>query len=286
MSGGDSWSQRGIVPRVFSRLFEEIALRTSQLGLLYTVYASYFEIYNECGYDLLDRRHAETPFDKWNKITLQEDRDANLHMRNLSVHCCRSEQDAIDLLIMGNFIRQVSATPMNPCSSRSHCIFTIAIEGRDLNNEVLRLSKLHLVDLAGSERVYKKETDAQVTTEARYINKSLSFLEQVIIALQGSRAHVPYRNSMMTTILRDSLGGNCKTVMVANLSAEREHEDETLSTARFAQRCAKLVNEIRVNEVLDVNLMLQKLSSENEKLKMTVQKQEGIIKQQQHTLHQ
>jgi len=232
----------------------------------YNIYVSYFEIYNECGYDLLDRKHAETPFDKWNKITLQEDGDANLHLRNLSVHSCKSEQDAIDLLMMGNFIRQVSATPMNPASSRSHCIFTVAIEGKD--NDVLRVSKLHLVDLAGSERIFKKEhADQQVTTEARYINKSLSFLEQVIIALhqkaKGTRIHVPYRNSMMTTILRDSLGGNCKTVMIANMSPDQENEEETLSTARFAQRCAKLINEIRVNEVLDVNLILQKLSSEN-----------------------
>ena len=161
---------------------------------------------------------------------------------------------------------------MNPASSRSHCIFTIAIEGKDLDNEVIRMSKLHLVDLAGSERVYKKTmgahspmnmdqaADSQVTTEARYINRSLSYLEQVIIALhqkaKGTRIHVPYRNSMMTTILRDSLGGNCKTVMIANMSPDLENEEETLSTARFALRCAKLVNEMRVNEVLDVNNIL------------------------------
>jgi len=181
--------------------------------------------------------------------------------------------------MMGNFIRQVSATPMNPASSRSHCIFTIAIECKDFESDVIRMSKLHLVDLAGSERVFKKtanlsssmsqfdHSDNQVTTEAKYINRSLSYLEQVIIALhekaKGTRIHVPYRNSMMTSILRDSLGGNCKTVMIANMSPDIENEEETLSTARFAQRCAKLVNEMRVNEVMDVNTMLQKLSSEN-----------------------
>ena len=125
-----------------------------------------------------------------------------------------------------------------------------------------RMSKLHLVDLAGSERVYKRqgEADSQVTTEARYINRSLSYLEQVIIALhqkaQGTRTHVPYRNSMMTSILRDSLGGNCRTVMIANMSPDIDNEEETLSTARFALRCAKLVNEMRVNEVTDFNTML------------------------------
>lgn len=125
----------------------------------YNVYVSYFEIYNEWGYDLLDKKHAETPFEKWNKISLYEDSNANLHLRNLTIHQCTGEQDAIDLLMMGNFIRQVSSTPMNPASSRSHCIFTIAIEGKDMQNETIRLSKLHLVDLAGSERVYKKSDD-------------------------------------------------------------------------------------------------------------------------------
>lgn len=79
----------------------------------YNVYASYFEIYNENGFDLLDRAHAEMPFDKWNKISLFEDQHANLHLKNLSIHACNSEEQAIDLLMTGNFIRQVSATPMN-----------------------------------------------------------------------------------------------------------------------------------------------------------------------------
>jgi kinesin family protein 6/9 len=77
------------------------------------VFVSYFEIYNENAFDLLDRAHAEMPFEKWNKITLFEDKSGNLHMKNLSVHSCRSEQEAIDLLMAGNFIRQVSETPMN-----------------------------------------------------------------------------------------------------------------------------------------------------------------------------
>jgi kinesin family protein 6/9 len=140
---------------------------------------------------------------------------------------------------------------VNQASSRSHCIFTIALEIKDLETEVVKTSKLHLVDLAGSERVHKTQEESQIKTEAKYINKSLSYLEQVIIALhekaKGIRCHVPYRNSMLTSVLRDSLGGNCKTIMIANLSAEFENEDETISTARFALRCSQLVNEIRVN---------------------------------------
>jgi kinesin family protein 6/9 len=110
MSGGELWEDRGVIPRVFSYLFENIASREDEE---LNVFVSYFEIYNENAFDLLDRAHAEMPFEKWNKITLFEDKSGNLHMKNLSVHSCRSEQEAIDLLMAGNFIRQVSETPMN-----------------------------------------------------------------------------------------------------------------------------------------------------------------------------
>ena len=113
----------------------------------------------------------------------------------------------------------ISETPMNMASSRSHCIFTISIEARPSGSDVVRRSKLHLVDLAGSERVKKTGIEGTVLREARYINLSLHYLEQVIVALQEKK-FVPYRNSMMTSVLRDSLGGNCKTVMVATLSSE------------------------------------------------------------------
>ena len=90
MSGGDSWEERGLIPRVFSNLFETLQERSNEVE--YQVYASYLEIYNENGFDLLDRAHAETPFDKWNKISLFEDQNANLHLKNLSIHACNSEE--------------------------------------------------------------------------------------------------------------------------------------------------------------------------------------------------
>ena len=153
---------------------------------------------------------------------------------------------------------------MNQASSRSHCIFTLAIEGRNHYTDVITTSKLHLVDLAGSERVYKANMEdkaaVSMRTEAKYINRSLSYLEQVIIALHdkanGRRVHVPYRNSMMTSILRDSLGGNCRTVMIANLSTDISNEEETVSTARFALRCQKLVNQLYKNEHLDMDICM------------------------------
>jgi len=113
------------------------------------------EIYNEHAYDLLDRKHLELPMESWNKIALFEDDEGNIHLKNISVHHCSNEQEGIDLLMMGNFIRQVSATPMNQSSSRSHCVFTITLEGKESTSDTWFVSKLHLVDLAGSERVSK-----------------------------------------------------------------------------------------------------------------------------------
>jgi kinesin family protein 6/9 len=159
MSGGETWEERGIIPRTFSHLFKYTTLMNRDPYTKYQLYVSYFEIYNENGYDLLDRKHADLPFEKWNKINMYEDMNQNFHLKNLSVHECDSEQTAIDLLMMGNYVRRVSSTPMNQTSSRSHCIFTLSIEIKDLKNNSIRSSKLHLVDLAGSERIYKTEAD-------------------------------------------------------------------------------------------------------------------------------
>ena len=101
-------------------------------------------------------------------------------MKNVTIHNCTNEQEGIDLLMMGNFIRQVSSTPMNQCSSRSHCVFTISLEGKQRNSEVGFVSKLHLVDLAGSERISKTQVEGSTLNEAKHINLSLTYLEQVI----------------------------------------------------------------------------------------------------------
>ncbi|CAG9317648.1 unnamed protein product [Blepharisma stoltei] len=268
MSGSDTWQLRGLIPRIFTSIFNEVEQRTN---LDYNVYVTFMEIYNECGYDLLDPSHAELPMENWTKIQLYEDLYGNLHLKNLSIHQVRSEQDGIDLLMMGNFIRHVSTTPMNMASSRSHCIFTIAFESRDHESEIIRTSKLHLVDLAGSERISKSHIEGKILEEAKHINLSLTYLEQVIIALhdrqKDTRTHIPYRNSLMTTILRDSLGGNCKTVLIATMNSDANQLEETLSTAKFAKRCSKLVADVSVNEQVDSNLLIQRLRQENAQLK-------------------
>ena len=108
MSGADSWKLRGIIPRVLTYIFDELEKRKANVE--YNLYISYMEIYNENAYDLLDRQHLEIPLEQWNKITMFEDDDGHIHLRNLSVHHCQTEQQGIDLLMMGNFIRKVSSS--------------------------------------------------------------------------------------------------------------------------------------------------------------------------------
>ena len=142
-------------------------------------------------------------------------------------------------LFLGDTNRAIAETPMNMASSRSHCLFTLFVEGRKHGSDTVRHAKLHMVDLAGSERAHKTGATGQTLREATYINTSLFYLEMCIVALhekatkQADR-HVPYRNSMMTSVLRDSLGGNCKTIMVATVSAEMDQTEETISTMKFA----------------------------------------------------
>lgn len=213
MCGSKVWKERGIIPRMIIDLFKHIK---SAQDCVYDLYISYLEIYNENSYDLLNQEHSEIDLENWKKIIVYEDNNGSIVMKNLSMIKVENEHQALDLLMTGNFIRHVSSTPMNLASSRSHAIFTCFLEGRDLNSEVTRTSKINLVDLAGSERLKHNTYDQNIVNESKYINLSLSFLEQVIIALneksQNNRSHIPYRNSLMTTILKDSLGGNCKTV--------------------------------------------------------------------------
>ena len=142
--------------------------------------------------------------------------------------------------MMGNYMRKVNSTSLNQVSSRSHCIFTLNICGKHRETLAEVYSKIHLVDLAGSQRVSKSQAEGIVLTEAKSINLSLTYLEQVIVALnqktKSKSKHIPYRNSLLTTLLKDSLGGNCKTVMVATVSGELWNIDQTISTLRFSQR--------------------------------------------------
>ena len=268
MCGSKQWKERGLIPRILIDLFKQI--KTAK-DYSYEIFISYLEIYNENAYDLLDRNHSEIEMENWRKIIVYEDNNGNIMMKNLSMIKVENEQQALDLLITGNYIRHVSSTPNNLASSRSHAVFSCVIEGRQLNSDLMKVSKINLVDLAGSERLKSNQYDTNTINETKYINLSLSFLEQVIMALneksKGQRLHIPYRNSLMTTILKDSLGGNCKTILIANVSSDADNLDETFSTMRFAVRCGKVENEIKVNEHMDLNILVSKLHSENQELR-------------------
>ncbi|KAM9155825.1 kinesin-like protein KIF6 [Pangshura tecta] len=263
--GAERYSDRGIIPRTLSYIFQQLEKDSSKV---YTTHVSYLEIYNECGYDLLDPRHEASRLEDLPKVTIMEDPDQNIHLKNLSLQQATNEEEALNLLFLGDTNRMIAETPMNQASTRSHCIFTIHISSKEPGSTTIRRSKLHLVDLAGSERVAKTGVGGQLLTEAKYINLSLHYLEQVIIALaEKHRSHIPYRNSMMTSVLRDSLGGNCMTTMIATLSLDKRNIDESISTCRFAQRVALIKNEAVLNEEIDPRLMIIQLKKVIQELK-------------------
>ena len=285
--GPERYEDRGIIPRAITMLFEEFVRRRETTGATYNCYISYLELYNESGYDLLAQKASTSSLHEVPKVTMLEDEDGNYHFRNLSIHPATSEEEALNLLFLGDTNRAIGETEMNQSSSRSHCIFTIMIEcrpGAGAASEVGTLikSKLNMVDLSGSERVSKTSSTGQTLTEAKYINSSLFFLEMVIVALSekasgrgGTTTHVPYRNSMMTSVLRDSLGGNCKTVMIATMSPEAAQVSESISTCQFAQRVALVRNTAEINEELEPAVIIRRLRAEVGRLREEVKYLKG-----------
>lgn len=269
--GAEKYQDRGLIPRSLQRIFAAMKSRTD---VQYTAYISYLEIYNESGYDLLDPSQESKALEELPKVSLMEDEDGNVHLRGLSMHMASSEEEALNLLFLGDTNRAIAETPMNMASSRSHCIFTISLESRQEGSSTVKRSKLHLVDLAGSERVSKTGAAGQLFKEATFINKSLHYLELVIVALheqrKGNRTHIPYRNSIMTSVLRDSLGGNCKTTMIATINPELEHTNESISTCRFAQRVARVQNSAKLNEETDPHVLVSQMKTKVSALEQEV----------------
>ncbi|RXN11442.1 kinesin KIF6 [Labeo rohita] len=179
--GAEHYSDRGIIPRTLSYLYQHFSKDSS---MIYTTHISYLEIYNETGYDLLNPQHEACHLEDLPKVTIMEDPDQNIHLKNLSLQQSASEEEALDLLFLGDTNRMIAETPMNQASTRSHCIFTIHLCSKELGSAMVRRSKLHLVDLAGSERVGKTGVGGQILTEAKYINLSLHYLEQLIVRLK------------------------------------------------------------------------------------------------------
>jgi len=224
---------RGIMPRSFESIFKQIECDSSRE---YLVRASYLEIYQEEIRDLLSKNGSK-------KLELK-DKDTGVYVKDLSTFVVKTPADLMDVFAEGNINRHVGATNMNEQSSRSHSVFTITIEtsqvGEDGKSHI-KVGKLNIVDLAGSERQAKTGATGERLKEATKINLSLSTLCHVISSLVDPKCtYVPYRDSKLTRILQDSLGGNTKTVMIANMGPADYNCDETISTLRYANRAKNI----------------------------------------------
>jgi len=238
----DSPELRGIIPNAIQHIFDHVSLETANEK--YLVRASYFEIYNEEIRDLLSE-------DSKASLELRETTDSGVYVKNLKSFVVKSASEIDNLMQIGKKNRTVGSTLMNQASSRSHSVFTVVVEccSSDDRGEHIRVGKLNLVDLAGSERQSKTGATGERLKEATKINLSLSALGNVISALvDGNSNHIPYRDSKLTRILQDSLGGNTKTVMCANAGPAQYNYDETISTLRYANRAKKIKNKPKINE--------------------------------------
>ncbi|XP_041128836.1 kinesin-like protein KIF17 isoform X2 [Polyodon spathula] len=238
----DPPAQRGVIPRAFEHIFESIQCAENTKFL---VRASYLEIYNEEIRDLLGN-------DTKQKLELKEHPERGVYVKELSLHTVHSVGECERIMEQGWKNRSVGYTLMNKDSSRSHSIFTIHLEISTVDQSGaghLRAGKLNLVDLAGSERQSKTGATGERLREATKINLSLSALGNVISALVDGRSrHIPYRDSKLTRMLQDSLGGNTRTLMVACLSPADNNYEESLSTLRYANRAKSIQNRPRINE--------------------------------------
>merc|ERR1719238_385094 len=228
----------GVIPRTFEHIFKNI---NTTPGKKFLVRASYLEIYNEEIRDLLSKNPKA-------KLDLKDHPDGGVFVKDLSKFVVKSVGEMQQVMEAGQRNRSVASTLMNNESSRSHSIFTITIESCDAEGRI-RAGKLNLVDLAGSERQSKTGATGETLKEATKINLSLSALGNVISALvDGKTSFIPYRDSKLTRLLQDSLGGNTRTVMVANCGPADYNYDETCSTLRYAHRAKSIKNKPRINE--------------------------------------
>ncbi|NWR07127.1 KIF3B protein, partial [Paradoxornis webbianus] len=257
--------KRGVIPNSFDHIFTHISRSQNQQ---YLVRASYLEIYQEEIRDLLSK-------DQSKRLELKERPDTGVFVKDLTTIVTKSVKEIEHIMNLGNQNRSVGATNMNEHSSRSHAIFQITIEcselGLDGENHI-RVGKLNLVDLAGSERQAKTGAQGERLKEATKINLSLSALGNVISALvDGKSTHIPYRDSKLTRLLQDSLGGNAKTVMVANIGPASYNVEETLTTLRYANRAKNIKNKPQVNED-PKDALLREFQEEIARLKAQLEK--------------
>ena len=232
---------KGIIPRAVEALFDAVCEADESLEFTFKV--AYVEIYMEKIRDLLDETRLKV------NLTIREDKVKGIYVADVTEEYVTSQEELLEIMAAGALNRATAATGMNEGSSRSHSVFTLTVNQKDTRNGVVKSGKLVLVDLAGSEMVRKSNASGQQLEEAKTINKSLSALGGVINALTDDKqTHIPYRDSKLTRILQDSLGGNSKTVLIIAMSPSSYNAPESLSTMRFGMRAKSIENKVTVNQ--------------------------------------
>ncbi|KAK4939883.1 Kinesin-related motor protein [Elasticomyces elasticus] len=253
----------GIIPRVLSTLFQK--LETDEVEC--SVKCSFIELYNE---ELRDLLAADDSV----KLKIYDDANKKSHtatmVQGMEESYITSSSAGIKLLQQGSYRRQVAATKCNDLSSRSHTVFTITTYIKKVNEageDYICTGKLNLVDLAGSENIQRSGAENKRAVEAGVINKSLLTLGRVINALVDKSSHIPYRESKLTRLLQDSLGGRTKTCIIATVSPARSNLEETISTLDYAFRAKNIRNKPQVNSMISKQRLLKEFTMEIEKIK-------------------
>lgn len=258
MMGGDidSETSKGVIPRIVEQVFASILASAGNIE--YTVRVSYMEIYMERIRDLLAPINDNLP--------IHEEKSRGVYVKGLLEIYVSSVNEVYEVMRRGGMARATAATNMNQESSRSHSIFVITVAQKNLETGSAKSGQLFLVDLAGSEKVGKTGASGQTLEEAKKINKSLSALGMVINALTDKKStHTPYRDSKLTRILQESLGGNSRTTLIVNCSPSSYNAEETVSTLRFGERAKRIENKAKINAELsptELKVLLKKAQSQ------------------------
>ena len=257
MEGPSIWdtASQGIIPRSIDRVFDNIA--KADMNISFEVSVSYYEIYCEKLRDLLNPHQ--------DNMKMRETKANGFVIQEVTQTFCTDKESILRVLEMGKTNRASAPTLMNAESSRSHSILSINVKQKNEASGRIKNGRLFLVDLAGSEKVNKTGATGMRLEEAKNINSSLTTLGMVINALCDGSSHIPYRDSKLTRLLMESLGGNSRTTLIICCAPEQRHLPETLSTLRFGERAKKIQNHAKVNEELsieDYKSMLQAAKKE------------------------
>jgi kinesin family protein 5 len=269
----DDDAGKGVIPRIVEQIFASILASPGTIE--YTVRVSYMEIYMERIRDLLAPQNDNLP--------VHEEKNRGVYVKGLLEIYVSSVQEVYEVMRRGGNARAVAATNMNQESSRSHSIFVITISQKNVETGSAKSGQLFLVDLAGSEKVGKTGASGQTLEEAKKINKSLSALGMVINSLtDGKSSHIPYRDSKLTRILQESLGGNSRTTLIINASPSSYNDSETLSTLRFGMRAKAIKNKAKINAEIspaELKAMLKKAESQVKTFENYIQSLQDEVQQ-------